>query len=232
VRRGSGDILHEPAMTEAEARALMARGRALVAEEVKRGARLLVPGEMGIGNSTAAAAVAARLLGLPAEATVGRGTGLDDQGLAHKREVVAAALQRSTAPADDALSVLADLGGLEMAFLTGAILGAAEDRLPVLLDGFISSTAALVAARLEPRLTPFLLAAHVSAEPGHGHVLAALGLEPLLRLGMRLGEGSGAAIAYPLLLAATRLQAEMATFASASVTDPLADAEREEKPHA
>jgi nicotinate-nucleotide--dimethylbenzimidazole phosphoribosyltransferase len=174
------------------------------------GCDVLALGEMGIGNTTAAAALAARLLGRPAAELVGPGTGLDPEGVARKAAVVQRGLDRG-GPAEP-LGALADLGGFELAALAGCMLRAAGLRLPVVLDGFIVGAAALAAVRLEPGLSAYLLPATRSAEPGHRHVLRALGAgEPVLDLGLRLGEGSGAALVLPMLGAAARLLSEMAT---------------------
>jgi nicotinate-nucleotide--dimethylbenzimidazole phosphoribosyltransferase len=169
---------------------------------------------MGIGNTTSASALTAALLGLDAAEVCGRGTGLDDAGLERKIDLVRRAVARH-ARADP----LTALGGLEIAFLAGLAIGCARRRIVVLLDGFITGAAALAALRIEPSVRDVLIAAHRSPEPGHAHVLDALGLEPLLDLGLRLGEGSGAALALPLLQASIAILAEMATFESAGVTD-------------
>jgi nicotinate-nucleotide--dimethylbenzimidazole phosphoribosyltransferase len=216
VGNPTGNIAVGPALTREEAEALLERGRAF-ADALD--ARIVVPGEMGIGNSTVAAALAAALLPRDPADVCGRGTGLDDEGVARKAEVVRRALAANEVDAADPLGVLAALGGREVAFLTGLILGVAATRRVVLLDGFISSTAGLVAARIEPSSRASMLAAHRSPEPGHAIVLEALGLEPLLDLGLRLGEGSGAALALPLLSASLAILADMATFDSAGVTD-------------
>jgi nicotinate-nucleotide--dimethylbenzimidazole phosphoribosyltransferase len=183
------------------------------------GVRILVPGEMGIANSTVAAALAASLTGADAAAVCGPGTGLAADGVAHKVDVVRRALAANPVDASDGLMVLAALGGRELAYLTGLVLGAHSSRMVVLLDGFISSTAALLAVRIEPDAASSLLAAHRSPEPGHAYVLEALGVEPLLDLGLRLGEGSGGALALPILDAALAILDEMATFEDAGVTD-------------
>jgi nicotinate-nucleotide--dimethylbenzimidazole phosphoribosyltransferase len=181
---------------------------------------IVVLGEMGIGNSTSAAALAAALLDVDPERVCGRGTGLDDAGFAHKIVVVRQALQANAAvDRRDPVELLASLGGFELAFLAGVALGAASNRMAVLVDGFISATAALVAARVAPAAAEVMIAAHLSPEPGHRPVLDALGLEPLLDLGLRLGEGSGAALCLPLVDAALALLEEMASFADAGVTD-------------
>jgi nicotinate-nucleotide--dimethylbenzimidazole phosphoribosyltransferase len=216
VGRPSGNIAVGPAMTRAAAEAALEAGRALA---TSLGAEIVGLGEMGIANSTVAAALAAALLPAPAEDVCGRGTGLDEAGVAHKADVVRRALAANEVDAADPVGVLAALGGAEIATLAGVALGAAATRRVVLLDGFISSTAALVAARIEPAAREAMIAAHRSPEPGHALVLAALGLDPLLDLGLRLGEGSGAALALPILDASLAILADMATFDSAGVTD-------------
>ena len=213
----TGNIAAGPAMSRGDAAAWIARGTACADELAAGGVGLVALGEMGIGNSTSAAALAAALLGVDAQDVCGRGTGLDDAGLVRKIEVVRRALRANRA--QDPVGVLAAFGGYELAFLCGLALGAAARSLVVLLDGFISSTAALVAARMEPDAADAMIAAHLSPEPGHRLVLDALGLEPLLDLGLRLGEGSGAAVALPVIDAALALLDEMATFADAGVTD-------------
>jgi nicotinate-nucleotide--dimethylbenzimidazole phosphoribosyltransferase len=216
VGRPSGNIAVGPAMTRAAAEAALEAGRALA---TSLGADIVGLGEMGIANSTVAAALAAALLPAPAEDVCGRGTGLDEAGVAHKADVVRRALAANEVDAADPVGVLAALGGAEIATLAGVALGAAATRRVVLLDGFISSTAALVAARIEPAAREAMIAAHRSPEPGHALVLDALGLDPLLELGLRLGEGSGAALALPILNASLAILADMATFDSAGVTD-------------
>jgi nicotinate-nucleotide--dimethylbenzimidazole phosphoribosyltransferase len=180
-----------------------------------------VCGEIGIGNTTAAAALLAALTGLPPERVVGRGTGLDAAGLQRKRAAVAAALAANGLPGTDALEAMRRVGGLELAALAGAMLAAARARRPVILDGFAVGVVALAAVRLAPALREFLFAAHRSAEAAHGLVLAELGLEPLLDLRLRLGEGSGAALALGLIEQAGRLHRDMGTFAEAGVDSPL-----------
>jgi nicotinate-nucleotide--dimethylbenzimidazole phosphoribosyltransferase len=227
IRRGSGNIAREPAMQRGEALAALSAGEALVAEASQRGLDVLIPAEMGIANTTPTAALTSLFTGAPPAETVGRGTGIDKVGLDHKRSVVAQALHRC-AHLDaqrDPLAVLCELGGLEIAVLAGAIVGAAARRIPVLLDGYITTGAALVAAAMAPNVRAHLLAGHRSAEPGHALALAHLGLTgeagtgPLLQLDLRLGEGSGAALALPVLVAATRLMRDMATFEQAGVSD-------------
>ncbi len=178
---------------------------------------VVVLGEIGIGNTTVAAALLAALSGLSPEQVCGRGTGLDAQGLARKRRTVEDALAVNRPDASDPLECLRLLGGLDLAALVGAMLAAAGARRPVLLDGFAVGVAALTACRLQPALRDYLIAGHRSAEPAHGHVLTELGLEPLLDLRLRLGEASGAALALPLIGLAARLQAEMSRFEEAGV---------------
>jgi nicotinate-nucleotide--dimethylbenzimidazole phosphoribosyltransferase len=215
IAAGTANALHGPAMTEAQALEAIARGAA-IARETHADAVAL--GEMGIGNSSAAALLAARLLGLPIEAVAGRGTGVDDAGLKHKRAVLARVLDAHP-DARTPLAALAAFGGFEIAMLVGAAIGCAARRVPMIVDGFIVTAAVLVAARLEPAVAGHCVFAHRSAEPGHARLLEALGAAPLLDLGLRLGEGSGAALAVPLVRAAARLLGEMATFASAGVSD-------------
>ncbi|GAA5786880.1 nicotinate-nucleotide--dimethylbenzimidazole phosphoribosyltransferase [Chitiniphilus shinanonensis] len=220
VRAGSRNLLREAAMSAEECRAAWQAGADVARQLVESGHTLLIGGEMGIGNTTPAAALLCALTGLPPEQAVGRGTGIDDTRHAHKTEVVRQALARARA-AGAAVSCdwLAEVGGLEIAALAGFYETAAQCRVPVLLDGFISTVAALAAVHHHPDTAHWLLASHVSAESGHRHALAAMELAPLLDLGMRLGEASGAATALPLLQAALALHRGMATFAEAGVAD-------------
>jgi nicotinate-nucleotide--dimethylbenzimidazole phosphoribosyltransferase len=204
-------------MARREAVAAMEAGIDVVEAALAEGLDLLALGEVGIGNTTAAAAIAACLLGVPPEMVVGRGTGVDDAGLGRKRMAVARALAANQPDPNDPIGVLTAVGGLEIAALVGAILRAAAARTPIVLDGFVVGAAALLATTLCAAAQPFLLAAHRSPEPGHQAILAALGLEPLLDLGLRLGEGSGAALALPLIGAALATHDRMATFAEAGV---------------
>jgi nicotinate-nucleotide--dimethylbenzimidazole phosphoribosyltransferase len=218
VAAGTADLAQGPAMPlEQAARALQA-GRDVAAELAAGGTGVIALGEMGIGNTTAASALTAALLGVAPEAVCGRGTGLDDAGFARKVEAVRRGLEVNRPRAADALGTLAALGGFEIAFLAGVAVAAADRDMVVLLDGFITGAAALAAERLVPGTSAAMVAAHRSTEPGHGLVLDALGLEPLLDLGLRLGEGSGAALALPLLHAAVAILEEMATFESAGVS--------------
>jgi nicotinate-nucleotide--dimethylbenzimidazole phosphoribosyltransferase len=219
IAERTGNIARGPAMTRAQVTAAVAHGIALARELADEGATALALGEMGIANSTVAAALVAGLTGTDPQAVCGPGTGLDADGVRRKAAVIARALDVNAPDPDDPLGVLAALGGFELAFLVGAMLGAGERHVAVLLDGFICSAAALAATRLAPALAGRLIAAHRSPEPGHAIVLDALGLEPLLELELRLGEASGAAAALPLLSAAVALLDEMATFEQAGVSD-------------
>ena len=215
---GTASMLRGPAMPRELAISALEAGIGL-ASELLEGAGCVALGEMGIGNSTAAAALCCALAGATPEQACGRGTGLDDEGLARKRDVVTRALEFNQPGAHDPLGALAAVGGFELGVLAGLALGAAGRGVPVLVDGYPASSAVLVAAALAPALPASLIAAHRSSEPGHRIVLEKLGLQPLLDLELRLGEGSGAALALPLLGAALAILDEMATFASAGVDD-------------
>lgn len=217
VRAGTNDLSKRPAMTAADVTAALAVGTESAAS--LEDTRIVAVGEMGIGNTTAAAAVVACLTDAPVPAVVGRGTGVGDAGLDHKRSVVKRAVARVARP-DDPMDVLREVGGLEIAAMAGAMLEASARGALVVVDGFISSAAALVACRLRPNLGPCLVASHRSAEPGHAAVLDALGLTPLLDLEMRLGEASGSVLAVPLVRAAGALLRDMATFESAGISGP------------
>lgn len=217
IAPGTADLAAGPAMSMAELRRALAEGAAAVARARDAGADLFIGGEMGIGNTTAAAALGCALTGGAAAELVGPGTGLDAAGVARKRAVIERALALHRGHVGDPAAALARLGGFEIAAMTGACIACAQQRVPVLLDGFISTAAALAAARLCPGANDWMLLAHASAEPGHRILAETLALRPLLDLGMRLGEGSGAASAVPLLRLACALHAGMATFAEAGV---------------
>jgi nicotinate-nucleotide--dimethylbenzimidazole phosphoribosyltransferase len=216
---GTANLANGPAMPRSLAVRAVEQGMRLLEDEYGRGLDAVALGEMGIANTTAASCLAAVLAGAPVERVTGRGTGLDDAQLAAKRAVVARALRVNAPDPDDALDALAKVGGLEIAGLAGVALAAAARRVVIVVDGFISAAAALVAARLAPRCAGYMVAAHESVEPGHRVVLDALRLEPLLNLRLRLGEGTGAALAFSILEAACRAHREMATFAEAGVSD-------------
>jgi nicotinate-nucleotide--dimethylbenzimidazole phosphoribosyltransferase len=219
VARGTANLRREPAMTVAQATAAIEVGLDVVEHLAARGVDGVALGDMGIGNTTAASCLAAAYTDTPAERVTGRGCGLDGPGQARKARVVAEACARHLADGPDALAILARLGGLELAGLAGVVLGAAARGWPVVVDGFPTTAAAVAAARLAPAAALYCVAAHRSVEPGHEALLAALDARPLLDLGLRLGEGTGAALALPLLTAATRILADMATFEGAGVTD-------------
>ena len=216
---GTADFTRGPAMDGAQLAAALAAGREAVAEARAGGAWLFVGGEMGIGNTTAAAALACALLDEDPARLAGPGTGLDPAGVRRKQAVIAAALRRHAGHLAAPAEALRRLGGFEIAALAGAFVAAAQAGLPVLVDGFIAGAAALAAVRLNPAVADWLLFGHRSAEPGHRRVLAALGARPLLDLDLRLGEGSGAALAVPVLRAACALHAGMATFDEAGVSE-------------
>lgn len=220
---GTADLSVEPAMTTSQALAGIEAGIEVASGLASEGIELVIPGEMGIGNSTAAAAIVAGLTDRPASEVTGRGTGLTDAQLARKIELIDAAIARHRLDAGDPIGVLAAVGGFEIAGIVGLLLGAAAARVAVVLDGFIVGAAALVAVGIAPALGPHLIAGHRSAEPGHRVVLDALGLRPILELDLRLGEGSGAAVALGVVDAALRMHREMATFDEAAVSGRAAD---------
>ncbi len=216
---GTANLADGPAMTAEQATLGIESGVRLAEELADAGVDVVAFGEMGIGNTTSASALTARLLGVEPALVCGRGTGLDDEGVSRKIATVERALAVNTAGRDDPLAVLAELGGFEIAVLVGVALGCAARHIVVVLDGFITAAAALVAARLAPAAGGAMIASHRSSEPGHRLILEGLGLEPVLDLGLRLGEGSGAALALPLLRASIAVLNEMATFGDAGVTD-------------
>jgi nicotinate-nucleotide--dimethylbenzimidazole phosphoribosyltransferase len=219
VGPGTANFVKGPAMTTAQGALALQAGGDSVQRAIAAGAQLFIGGEMGIGNTTAASALACALLDCPVVHLAGPGTGLDVAGVNHKAQVIERALALHRAQRGDALQTLFNLGGFEIAALVGAYLACAQHGVAVLVDGFICSVAALVAVRLNPDCRPWLLFGHRGAEPGHRHVLESLNAEPLLDLGLRLGEGSGAALAVPLLRLACDLHGQMATFAEAAVAD-------------
>jgi nicotinate-nucleotide--dimethylbenzimidazole phosphoribosyltransferase len=219
VRAGTANLVTGPAMSSEDLSAAMDIGRAAASRAPQAGCRALALGEMGIANTTAAAALASALTGASPEMTVGRGTGVGDGILLHKQRVVCRALALHLRPGAGVADLLAALGGLEIAAITGAVLEASERGMAVVVDGFIVSVAALAAVRLDARCRMACFFGHRSVEPGHAIVLEALGAEPLLDLGLRLGEGTGAVLALPLLRAACAMLSEMATFAEAGVSE-------------
>lgn len=219
VAPGTANMAAGPAMTPEQCAEAFAVGVETARSLAAEGVHMIGIGEMGIGNSTAAAAVASALTGAHPRFVVGRGTGLDDEGVLRKAAVVGRALEVNAPDASDPLDVMAKVGGLELAAMSGAFLGAAAAGVCVVADGFISGSAALVALRMCPALAGYLFPSHRSVEPGHGVVLDALGMEPVLDLEMRLGEGTGAALAMEVIDAACRVMSGMATFAEAGVSE-------------
>lgn len=219
VRAGTGNMVREAAMTRAEAEAAVAVGVACAQAAAVDGVAVLGAGEMGIGNTTAAAAVLAAAAAMPGKLVAGRGTGVDDAGLARKVAAIDAALARHTPARDDGIGILAAVGGLEIAGIAGLCLGGASRRVPVVLDGFISTAGGLVAALLDPAVKPYLLVSHRSAENAHWAMSRYLGKEPLHDLDLRLGEGTGAVLAIDSIRLICRVMAEMATFGSAGVAN-------------
>lgn len=219
IRPGTADLSMGPAMSRDEALAAVAVGIETAEAAIADGARCLITGDMGIGNTTASAAMIAAFTGASAAAVTGRGTGIDDETLSRKAGVIASALAAQRPDPRDPIAVLSAVGGLEQAALTGFILAGAAARVPVILDGVIAAAAALAAAALHPHARDAMIAGHLSAEPGAAVALGSLGLTPLLDLGLRLGEGSGAALALPLVRAAAQVLREVATFDSAGVAE-------------
>ena len=224
VAYGSANLARGPAMTDTQALAAITVGLEVVDLELSRGLDVVCLGEMGIGNTTAASAIIAAITGLAAAAVTGRGTGIDAPTWHHKVAVIEAALRINAPDPGDPLDVLTKVGGFEIAGLVGVTIRAAERRVPVVVDGFIASAAALVAAELCPAVRRYLIAAHRSAEIGHQAALERLELEPLIALDLRLGEGTGAALALPILDAALALLDEMATFEQAGVSGAAKEA--------
>ncbi len=218
VARGTQNLAKGPAMSGEQARAAVCAGMDLVEEELARGLDLVATGDMGIGNTTASSAIVAAIAGKPVAMVTGRGTGVDDSGLQRKIATIERALAVNKVSGDDPLDVLAKVGGFEIGGLVGVILAAAAHRIPVLVDGFISGAAALIATELCPAARDYLIAAHSSVEIGHRIMLERMELVPLLNLDLRLGEGTGAAMAMHLVDDAVAVLDEMATFASAGVS--------------
>jgi nicotinate-nucleotide--dimethylbenzimidazole phosphoribosyltransferase len=224
VRKGTRNMLREAAMNDAELAQALEVGFRLAIEAKAKGHSLLAVGEMGIGNTTAASAITTALTGQPVQLVTGKGTGLGNDALTHKREIIEAVVQKhfgtfrdSSRP--DPLHVLRCVGGLEIAAMAGMILGAARNGTAIVVDGFISTAAAAIAFAIEPRVRGYLFAGHQSEEPGHRVLLEYIGLRPILSLNMRLGEGTGAVLAMPIIESAICLYTEMATFTSAGVSE-------------
>ncbi len=219
---GTANYVVEPAMSAEACAAALARGRALARELADAGCNVVGFGEMGVGNTASASLITHALTGTPLVDCIGRGTGLDDAGLTRKRELLTQAVARAALPVNaPAERVLAEFGGFEIVTMAGAMLGAAERGMTLLVDGFIVTSALLAASRLAPEVVDYCIFCHRSAEPGHLAQLDALGADPLLDLGLRLGEGTGAALAWPLVEAAAGFLNEMASFESAGVAEKL-----------
>jgi nicotinate-nucleotide--dimethylbenzimidazole phosphoribosyltransferase len=224
VRNGTRNMLHEAAMSDSELAQAFEVGFKLAAEAKRKGQSLLAVGEMGIGNTTAASAITSALTNKPVALVTGKGTGLNLDAQAHKRQIIEAVLQKHFPSAGiglppDPIDVLRCVGGLEIAAMSGLILGAARSGIATVADGFISTAAAAIAYAIEPRIQGYLFAGHQSEEPGHRVLLEYIGLKPILSLNMRLGEGTGAVLAMPIIESAVCLYNEMATFASAGVSE-------------
>lgn len=218
IGRGTANMVKGPAMTREEALQSLVTGAEVAAELVSQGTQLFVTGEMGIGNTTPSAAIFSVLSGRQPSEVVGRGTGVTDERLIHKIQVVEQAIQVNAPKAEDPIDVLAKVGGYEIGGLAGLILGAAASGCPVLIDGFISSAAALVAKSICPEALSYMIASHVSHEQAHVLLLEELGLHPMLQMDMRLGEGTGGVLCLHLVEAACRIMSEMATFESAGIS--------------
>ncbi len=219
VAHGTQNMLEGPAMTPAETEQAIQVGIDVLEAEYAKGLDLVATGDMGIGNTTPSSAITAVVTDLPVRLVTGRGTGIDDAGLARKIEVIKTSIRANQINRRKPLDILSKLGGYEIAGLTGVILAAAARRVPVVVDGFISGAAALIAAEMAPEVKPFIIASHQSVEIGHKAIWDKLGQKPLLNLGLRLGEGSGAVLAFYLVDAAANILNEMSTFGEAGVSD-------------
>jgi len=219
VNHGTRNMAKDPAMTREEAIQAVETGIGIFNDELKNGIDIAGTGEMGIGNTTAASAITACFTNKPVEEITGRGTGLDDKGLRNKIDIIKKALALNKPDPSDPIDVLSKVGGFEIAGLAGIILASASYKIPVVIDGFISGAAALVAFKIEPKVKDYMIAAHKSQEGGHKIILEHIGLRPLLDLDLRLGEGTGAALAIGLVEASARILTQMATFKTANVSE-------------
>jgi len=219
---GTRNFLVEPAMSLTQCKQAIAKGAALAKAEIDNGCNVLGFGEMGIGNTSSASCLMSMLCAIPIEQCVGRGTGLDDAGVAHKTAILKQAIQQHALNGQDVIQTLATFGGFEIAMMTGAMLSAAEHKTLLIIDGFIATAALLAAYKLQPNILDYCVFAHCSNETAHRQMLDYLKAKPLLNLNLRLGEGSGAALAYPLIEAAVNFLNEMASFASAGVSESVA----------
>jgi nicotinate-nucleotide--dimethylbenzimidazole phosphoribosyltransferase len=223
VGRGTDNIAVGPAMTREQAIRCLETGIETAREQIAAGFDLLACGDMGIGNTTPSSAITSVVTGADTGITTGRGTGLDDAGLAHKTSVVQRAIDVNKPDSKDGLDILMKVGGFEIGVLAGVFLGAAAGKRPVVVDGFISGAAALIAHAIAPEAGQRFIASHQSVEPGHRLALSHMGLEPLLDMGMRLGEGSGAALSMHIIEAAAKCLSDMTTFAEAGVSEKIED---------
>jgi len=221
VALGTDNMAEGPAMSREEAIRSIEAGMELVEEELTKGMDILGTGDMGIGNTTPSSAITSALTGVDVAAVTGKGAGLDEEGWKRKVTVIQKALALNQPDPKDAIDVLSKVGGFEIGGIVGLILAGARYRIPVVIDGFISGAAALVATSLSPQVRPYLISSHQSAEPGHRRILEHLGLIPLLNLNMRLGEGTGAALGIFLIEASLKILSEMATFAEAGVSEKI-----------
>lgn len=221
VSCGTKNMAKGPAMTREEAIRSVEAGIQVAEEQIAKGATIIATGDMGIGNTTASSAILAVLSGMPMDCIVGRGTGIDDAMIRHKKEIVRRAVTLNNPDPRDGIDVLAKVGGLEIGGIAGVILGAAASQVPVIVDGFISGAGALIAGKIAPQSLPFMIASHDSVEPGHRIMLKMLGIEPMLQMKMRLGEGTGAALVIGLVEVACKVINEMATFSEAGVSEQV-----------
>jgi nicotinate-nucleotide--dimethylbenzimidazole phosphoribosyltransferase len=219
VARGTRNMAKGPAMTLTEAEKAIEEGMDVLAQIAEKGIDLIATGDMGIGNTTPSSAIVAVITGLPVAKVTGRGTGLDDAGLAHKVRIIEEAIALNRPDPNDAMDVLCKVGGLEIAGLAGVMIAAAARRIPIVVDGFVSTAAAMIAVGLVPNVRNYMFGAHQSVEIGHQAMHKYLGLTPLMNLSLRLGEGTGAVLAFHLIEAASRVLREMATFDEAGVSD-------------
>jgi len=220
---GTDNMAKGPAMTRRQATDAIEAGIAVIESQIEKGLDIVGTGEMGIGNTTAASAICAAVTGSSAAEVTGRGTGIDNNQLLHKIEVINCALEVNRPDGNDGIDVLSKVGGVEIGGLAGVILGAAANRIPVVIDGFISGAAAIIAFKLAPQVRDYLIASHLSVEQGHRIMLEYMGLQPLLSLDMRLGEGTGAALGISLVEASVKILKEMRTFDEAGVSDKDAE---------
>ena len=221
VNYGTKNMLKQPAMSREEAIKSINEGIEIVEEELERGIDIIGTGDMGIGNTTSSSAIIAAITKAPVEEVTGRGTGIDDFKLKHKVDVIQRALKINRPDANDPIDVLSKVGGFEIGGLLGVMIGGASHRIPVVIDGFISGAAALLAIEIEPKVKSYLIPSHCSAEAGHNLILSFLGLKPILDLGLRLGEGTGAALGINMVDAGAKILTQMATFQGAGVSDEL-----------